>query len=156
MKKHLMLAMGLLSSVTAIANTTPDTTPAKETRPMLAIYLLDLNGKVAKPIRSTTYSVSQKNLHLCWEAVNVPFTAKNQVTEIFNAPAPAKFTEQGVTVVSSNDGKTHTISRQLASHNNEFIRKCWKFDKTDPKGEYTLQVRINNIEFPAMPFNIVK
>lgn len=156
MKKYLLLAMAF-ASTTALANTQVNTNATKETKPsMMALTTVDVSGKVAKPLNSTVYSLSREKTELCWEVINVPFTAKNKVTEVFNAPAKSKFTAPGSSIIVTNDDKTHTIVSYVANSNNEFIRKCWKFDKADPIGNYTLDLQVNDVIFPTQKFSVVK
>lgn len=159
MKKYLLLAMAF-ASTTALANTQANTnaTTTKEAKqPIMGLTTIDVGGKVAKSLNSTVYSLSKANTtQLCWEVINIPFTAKNKVTEVFTTPAKSKFTHPDASVTTSNEDKTHTIVSHIPSVNNEFIRKCWKFDKTDPIGNYTLDLRVNDIIFPTQKFSIVK
>lgn len=156
MKKYLLLAMAFASTA-ALANTQANTNATKEAKPpMMVLTTVDVSGKVAKPLNSTVYSLSREKTELCWEVINVPFIAKNKVVEVFNAPAKSKFTHPDASVTTSNEDKTHTIVSHVPSANNEFIRRCWKFDKTDPIGNYTLDLRVNDIIFPTQKFSIVK
>ena len=156
MKKYLLLAMAFASTAT-LANTQVNTNATKEAKPpIMALTTVDVSGKVAKALNSTVYSLSKEKTELCWEVINVPFIDKNKIIEVFNAPAKSKFTAPDASITTSNEDKTHTIVSHIPSVNNEFIRKCWKFDKTDPIGNYTLDLQVNDVIFPTQKFSVVK
>lgn len=160
MKKSLVLAMGLLATATTMAAEKTETAqpaPQKETRPVIGLVIYNTSGKVATPIKGLQYSLKKaKNLQLCWEVINTPLTANNLVIEEITAPAKSKFVSKDSNVVTSEDGKAHTVSTQIPSTTSEFLRRCWNFDKTDPKGTYSIKVRVNNIQFNNLNFEIVK
>ncbi|AMW17431.1 pseudouridine synthase [Glaesserella parasuis] len=154
MKKYLITITSLLLPSTMGFAATVKIAPEP---PMMVLTTIDFSGEVPKSLNSTTYSISNKKIQLCWEVINVPFTAQNKTTEIFNSPAKSTMMGgQGDNVVSTKDGKMHTITSQMKSVNNEFIRRCWKFDNTDPIGDYTLDLQINDTIFPTQKFKIVK
>lgn len=146
MKKALVLLTALVSA-SAFAETQP-----VDTRPMMKFGVYDTSNKVAREVPGNKYSISNKHHRLCWVAFNMPFQPSNQVVEVFNSPKNAKFSG----AVSSKDGKTHTIKLHTASSNNEFLERCWRFEKTDPKGKYSLSVSVNDVTFPATQFEVVK
>ena len=150
MKKALILLTSLVSA-SAFAETQP-----VDTRPMMKFGVYDTSNKVAREVANKKYSISNKNHTLCWSAFNMPFQPTNQVVEVFNSPQKAKFNNLQGSAVSAKDGKTHTISTNMPSVNNEFIERCWYFDKNDPVGKYTLELRVNNIAFPVQTFEVVK
>ncbi|WP_373767814.1 hypothetical protein [Glaesserella sp.] len=151
MKKTLGIVLSMLSVAVAAQNVQKQ----PEQRPMLNLAVYDTANKVAKPI-GTQYSVGKKGQQLCWVVINMPFQARNSVTEIFHSPAEAQFGDPAGTTVSSEDKKRHQISMTLPSSSNEFIQRCWRFDHRDPLGQYTLEVRVNDIVFPAQRFELIK
>ncbi|AUI66070.1 MULTISPECIES: pseudouridine synthase [Glaesserella] len=157
MKKYFALTMALVS-VTAVANTNKpvNSHTAEQKPPMMVLTTVDVSGKVMKPLNSRVYSLSKAKTELCWEVFNIPFIAKNRITEVFDTPDTAKFTTTDSSIVSSNDNKTHTIITYQPSINNELIRRCWKFDKTDPLGTYKLTLQVNDVTFPTQTFSVVK
>lgn len=151
MKKFFAAGMVLLSGM-AFAN------GAAQNPPMLKAGVYDISNKVARDI-GDTYSISNKNLRLCWSAFNMPFEAgnKNRVTQVFVAPNnKAKFSSPTGSTAVSKDGKTSTVTSMVASRNNEVIEECWRFDNTDPLGKYTLSVQVNDVAFGAYEFELVK
>ncbi|OOR98718.1 hypothetical protein B0187_07500 [Haemophilus paracuniculus] len=160
MKKYLTLATSLLAmSSVALAEEKPaQPAPASEAKPpMMVLYVLDSSSKVARPLQTTTYSVKNSKTHqLCWTAVNVPFKASNEVVENFVAPAESTFVAKNGSVISSKDKTKHEVTYRKPSVNNESIGNCWRFDNTDPKGQYSLQVRVNEVQFPTQTFTITE
>lgn len=161
MKKYLTLATSLLamSSFTLAEEKTVQSVQAtaEAKSPMISLYVLDSSSKIAHPLKTTTYSVKNTKTHqLCWTAVNVPFKASNEVIESFVAPAESTFMAKEGSVISSKDKTKHEITYRKPSTNNEFIGNCWKFDDSDPKGKYSLQVRVNDILFPVQNFEVTK
>lgn len=123
--------------------------------PMLKLAVYENDGKTTKELGSR-YDVKNEKLSLCWVIFNMPFETKNLVTEIFVSPAAATFHNNEGSSVKSNDGKTHTIQSELSRQNDNFLARCWKFDLNDPMGKYSVQVQINNIQFDAQTFELVK
>lgn len=150
MKKLVALTMGslaLFANTVSIAETNQ--------QPTLVLKVVDVSGKVRRPLEENKLSLSQKH-ELCWAAVNMPFLPNNQVVEVFQSPDKAKFAKADGNVVSSEDKKTHRVTFLKKSENNEYLSHCWKFDSSDPKGKYMLEVQVNNILFSPVAFEIVK
>lgn len=158
MKKSFMVMLTLFSA-TAIANEN-NTRAADQIdvakAPKLILEVYDNSNKVPKHIEGRKYSISKKAQQLCWTAFNMPFSPNNGIKEIFISPKKAKFMDKNSVVVPSKDGKMNVITAMLPSHNNEFIQRCWSFDKNDPLGTYQLKVFVNDIEFPQQKFELVK
>ncbi len=152
MKKSFVVLLGLLSAA-ALANNAGGEQQGNQ--PMLNLAVYDTSTQVAKPL-GTQYSVSAKGIQLCWVAFNMPFSANNKVIEIFQSPDKATFSDTVGLVVSSEDKLWHKVSSSLSSQNNEFIQRCWAFDKNDPLGKYTLDIQINNVRFASQEFELVK
>lgn len=154
MKKTVAM-FALAFSAMAMADTPSQSTQAlPQNQPMLKLGVYDLSNNVPREVEK--YSVSNKQHHLCWTAFNMPFEAKNDLIEVFTSPSKADFADNSGSISSSKDGKTHTITTQIASQNNQFVQRCWQFSKEDPIGKYSVKVRINNIEFPAQTFEVNK
>lgn len=159
MKKATILLLGLISYSAFAEEPAKQTTtqPQVDNRPMLNLFIVDRSNKVEKVIEGLKYSLKQsKQQRLCWRAVNIPFQPKNAVTEIFTSPRKSNFADPTVSVVSSKDGKKHTVTSYISTINNEYIARCWGFDNKDPIGKYTLEVNVNDIHFPPANFEIVK
>ena len=143
--------MATLVSATAFAES-----QAINTQPMMKFGVFDTSNKVVREVADNKYSISNKNHTLCWTAFNMPFQPDNNIVEIFKSPKKANFSDPQGNSTTSEDGQTHTISLNMKSVNNEFIERCWNFDKNDPLGKYTLEVKVNDINFPVQTFEVVE
>lgn len=169
MKKSLMTIIGLMALPTLAmqsnsnsqpAQVQPNTTQANKSQPTfqpkIKFSVYELNNNVPREI-GRQYSVSNKNHQLCWAVFNMPLEARNQVSERFQTPSRAKFADPQSRVQSSTDGLTHMIETTLPSAaNNEYLLRCWRFDHTDPLGRYSVDIRVNNVQFPTQTFELVK
>lgn len=159
MKKSLIIALSLVAG-SALANQATQQVPQQHGAqpPMLSVEVFDSSTGMPRIIEGRKFSVSKKNLDLCWTAFNVPITSNNSTVEVFVAPRKATFVSQGSKISKSKDGKKHTITSPFSTTQTDFdlVRKCWKFDKKDPLGKYTLEVQVNDIKFPPQTFHVVK
>lgn len=156
MKKALVLLLGLVSAGAFAENKAETAQPVSQ--PMLKMAVYDVSNKVAREVGSQ-YSISNKNHRLCWAAFNMAFDPadKNKVTLVFTAPNnKAKFVAPSGSTSVSADGKTSTVSMTIPSKGRESLENCWHFDHQDPLGKYTLTVRVNDTQFPATEFELVK
>lgn len=159
MKKALALA---LTFITISANAAPQKSKSanakqgKETRPILVLNVIDPGNKSPRALQTNVVSVS-RNHQLCWTAVNIARkkNRENEVVEIFNTPAPTNFSSQAGRVITSIDRRTHTVSTYMKHDKRDNISGCWGFEPNDPKGEYKVSVRINDIQFPPQPFVVI-
>ena len=157
MNKTFVLVLGILSSAVLAEDKVLQPLPEKVIEPKLHLAIFDTSNKVARQIEGLQYSLSNhKNLSLCWTAFDLAIKHKNQVKEIFSSPKKATFTDSSGINNRSKEGTKHQIETNLAGTNNEFIQKCWAFDKSDPLGKYSIEVQINNIKYPALSFEIIK
>lgn len=126
-------------------------------KPTIYLSMVKKEGNTLISLNSTTYSVSQKDVQLCWEVVNLPLNAANRVEETFRSPTKAQILpEKNAMLEVSNGGKTHKITSFLPTAKKNFIRRCWLFDHRDPVGEYKVDVKIGNLLFPTQTFTVVK
>ncbi|MDO4697695.1 MAG: hypothetical protein Q4A60_03325 [Pasteurellaceae bacterium] len=156
MKKSLAITLGLLAG-TALANQ-PNTSQAEAQPPSLTLEVFDTSTGVHSIVEGRKFSVSRKNIELCWTAFNLSIEPNNTSIEIFVSPKRATFVDQGSKISKSKDGRKHTITSTFSTDktDQDLVRKCWKFDKKDPLGKYTLEVQVNNIKFPPQTFHVVK
>lgn len=130
-----------------------------EAQPSLALRVFEVNNGVPAPTDSTIYSVSKKNTQqLCWLAFNMPFNAENVTVEVFKSPSSANFLRNRASIEANADKTLTTVTAQhvKAINNNQVISQCWRFDESDPLGQYSLSVRVNDIQFPPQTFTVVK
>ncbi|MDH2997793.1 hypothetical protein A1D22_00390 [Pasteurellaceae bacterium LFhippo2] len=154
MKKSLAIILGLVSA-TAFANQAASTATIGN-QPALAFGVYDVSNKVASLVPGNKYSVSKKDQRLCWTAFNMKFERTNAITEVFTAPKGGVFKDPVGNTVVSADGLTHTLTSSLASDNGEALQKCWVFDNSDPKGAYSVSVRVNDIQYPSQTFEVTE
>lgn len=156
MKKWWTAAAVLVWANTSFAAAEKKSEPAFDGKPAIAMQILDISGKVARPIKGTTLSISKKQNRLCWSSVNVPTVGKVMVAEAFYAPSEFKIFSEGSEVRTSPDKKSHTVVTHMNQVGNQNITRCWNFDESDPKGKYQMEIQINNQVFKGLSFEIVK
>lgn len=148
-----MLATAIAATTSAYANTENKTA----TEPKMYLAVLDVSNKVARNTNSLQYSVSNKNLQLCWTAKDMKFDPanNNKVLEVFTTPSDKSvFMKPGSTV--TKEGNVVYIRSTKKSEKGEHITACWRFDNTDPLGKYNLGVQINDVQFSGLQFELVK
>lgn len=152
----ILTSTALLFSVNAIAqNKAPEKkAPAQ---PEIFVSVFDASQNPFTDTNTTTLSRSAENRRLCWVA-NGKFNKSVNLVETFNAPAAqTMMVGEHSRVSTSNDGKTNTIRGTEESYNNgKYLFKCWRFDKNDPVGKYTLQIKADKQTFPALSFSVTE
>lgn len=130
----------------------------EEARPVVLLAVYDVtDSKNVKRLEKREVSRSNPNHRLCWTAANVEPNNANLTIEQFTTPTTINFVdEQGVRAQHDKSGKVHLFTGRAATLNGGLVEKCWKFDKKYPVGEYGFALRVNNTEFSAMTFKIVK
>lgn len=133
-------------------------TQVEEARPVVLLAVYDVtDSKNVKRLEKREVSRSNPNHRLCWTAANVDPINVNLTIEQFTTPTTINFVdEQGVRAQHDKSGKVHLFTGRAATLNGGLVEKCWKFDKKYPVGEYGFALRVNNTEFSAMTFKIVK
>lgn len=133
-------------------------TQVQEARPVVVLAVYDVtDSKNVKRLEKREVSRSNPNHRLCWTAANVEPINVNLTIEQFTTPTTINFVdEQGVRAQHDKSGKVHLFTGRAATLNGGLVEKCWKFDKKYPVGEYSLALRVNDIEFSAITFKIVK
>lgn len=133
-------------------------TQVEEARPVVLLAVYDVtDSKNVKRLEKREVSRSNPNHRLCWTAANVEPNNANLTIEQFTTPTTINFVdEQGVRAQHDKSGKVHLFTGRAATLNGGLVEKCWKFDKKYPVGEYGFALRVNNTEFSAMTFKIVK
>ncbi|MFB2538236.1 MULTISPECIES: hypothetical protein [unclassified Acinetobacter] len=152
-----------ISITSSVANTPAATTNVnnnvnapKVNPPTFAIGAFEnINGKLNS--LNTNVAVKSNSTHrICWTINNTGYHGQTKLEEIINAPARSQFVDPDSTHVErSNDGRYHRIERLVyLSPEQDAISKCWKFDNTDPSGEYNIQLKVGDIVFPAQRFSL--
>lgn len=158
MKKILVMATAVVAIFASNVSLAENKETKVKVQPKIALRVLDTSGKVVRDTGSLSYSVSNKNLMLCWDAFDMEFQSgkQNNVVEIFVAPNEnVKFMKQGATVRKVDNSVT-VNSLSVATNGDKLLQSCWLFDNTDPLGKYSLSVQINDIIFDSLSFELVK
>lgn len=108
-----------------------------------------------KPTSQNAVSRSNPNMQICWIAFDLNMTPKVNVTELIISPQRTIFGTATGQSSSSADGKQHQILSTLDNVNGT-VSQCWQFDKTDPIGQYSIDIQIDDIVFPTQIFNVIK
>lgn len=158
--RYLVLAATLLSS-TAFANDIQSaefTEPqlATPSTPMAAVSVVEAVGGVQKILNSTEISRSNPNHNLCWDASGVGRSHPDghRVQETIQSPAFMRFVDPNASIYSGDNGTRHIIS-SVEVGTADSVGRCWKFDNTDPVGNYTLTLNVDGVEFPSLAFTVV-
>lgn len=151
MKKLLAVTFGLLSANSFAETPNSDAV----TQPKLAFGIYDVSGESPRLIKGNTLSVSKKH-RACWIVANAPYSDSNKVVETITSPKKTTFTASQGEVQYSKNGLTAQITTMRAPNLNNQFSQCWAFKKNDPKGTFSISVRINDVEFPAQTFKVVK
>lgn len=110
------------------------------------------DGTSGLELNAGSYHLSQQQ-SLCWVAENIPAAPQQQIVmESFHTPVGVRFSQSSVWVVSNNDNSHHVITSPKTPNANRQYHTCWRFDQSDPFGDYRLQVRIGDVEFPPYSF----
>lgn len=127
----------------------------EENRPILVLRVMD-NSSPPKIVEGKKVSVS-KNQDLCIILDNIPYKADNRITYYFTSPAPTKFEAPNMQVKTSADKKNFEIATNVKNAVPEMksFHQCWRFENSDPKGIYKLDVKINDISFKGLSFEVV-
>ena len=150
MKKALIIAALSASLSTQVALSETPNDQEQQSRLYLGVY--DVSSKLPVLLDKLEISRSSKKQQLCWQ-INGSFG------KIFTSPAKANFyisSDIGM-VTSSEDKKTHTITSQRDSLNDgKLVINCWSFDQKDPRGKYTIFIKLGEIEYGPLAFTVVK
>lgn len=151
------LALAMVSHYSFAAAEKPISKPLPfDGKPAIVVQVFDINGKVARPIKGNKLNIEKKQNRLCWNSVNVPVQGKVMIAEAIYAPGPAKASSEGSQVQPSPDGTSNTIITNINNATENYVSRCWTFDKSDPIGKYRLDVQINDQVFKGLEFEIVK
>lgn len=121
----------------------------------VALSAVEMVGDVKKILHTTRVSRSNPNHHLCWEVVGVArlHTDGHRVQEVIVSPTFMRFIDPNASIYSGDNGTRHIID-SVVSGTADAVSKCWKFDSTDPVGNYTLTLTVSGVPFTALPFTV--
>lgn len=121
----------------------------------VALSAVEVVGGVRKVLNTTYVSRSNPNHSLCWEVVGVARSHADghRVQEVIVSPAFMRFIDPNASIYSGDNGTRHIID-SVVSGTADSANKCWKFDSTDPVGNYTLTLTVSGVPFTALPFTV--
>ncbi|AWI51629.1 hypothetical protein AM202_02850 [Actinobacillus minor 202] len=155
MKKLVILSIGFITTAIASANEKQEIKLPFNGKPSVVLRVVDFSTKSPRVIDGKSVSISKKQ-QLCWSSVNVPVSSKVRIAEAFYTPAETDFSSPGMVINASDNKKEFLILGEVASVNNEYISRCWKFDTTDPIGTYHMEIQIGDFVFKNLSFNVIK
>lgn len=123
--------------------------------PKMILGVFEHTNTGLKPTSQNAISRSNPNIRICWVAYDLNIPRKVNVTETILSPQRAVFENNNGQTYSSADGKQHQILSTLDNVNGA-VSQCWQFDKTDPIGQYRIDIQIDEIVFPTQKFSVVK
>lgn len=156
MKKALSVC-AVIATLLVSHNALADEKESKAKQPKLVLQVLDTSNKLGRDTGKKIYSVSNKNLVLCWTAFDMEFMMgnNNTVIETFTPPADSTIMKPNATV-RKVDNSIIITSKAVAKDNGKVVQECWQLDETDPLGKYHLTVQVNDIVFQGLSFDVVK
>ncbi len=151
-----MKKFSLISLVSCVLLFTSNTSIAA---PNFKISILEYDAKLGGAVesKSNTISLSQKNKQVCWFNTGLKPNAIYHIKQTMVSPEGGFFSmPSGITL--SNEEKTrHAIVSTNKTSADGIINMCWAFaTDTDPVGDYSLQVKINQDEYPALKFKLIQ
>lgn len=97
------------------------------------------------------YSKSDNNRQFCWELKDLADSAQPmKFSLIITSPGNATFHFNNAT---SADNTRHKFAFSATPVNGRIIN-CWKFDHSDPLGDYSLKLISDNAEYPLQNFEL--
>lgn len=158
MKKILTLSLLMIAmSASVFAEQAPQS-QAENQEPVLYLSVFDTSASSPRDLKTQKLSRTNKNLQLCWLARGT-FKQMADVVEQFSSPAKMTFkvnSGEGL-VTSSKDKRSHTITMKRPSvSDSSVVSACWRFDNSDPIGKYSLQVKVDDIQYTPLNFEVVK
>ncbi|MBS9783217.1 MAG: hypothetical protein KGV46_01535 [Pasteurella sp.] len=127
--------------------------------PNFKISVLQYNPSSGSAVdsKSNTISLSQKNKQVCWFKRDLKPNTIYHIKQTVLSPAGGFFsTPSGITLTNEEKTRHAIVSTNKASAEG-VINTCWAFaTDTDPIGDYSLQVKINQDEYPALKFKLVQ
>lgn len=157
MKKILTAAVLLNIFAAAVANTASAVTlPDQEAKqPKMAFGVYEQTKTGLKPANQTVLSRTDGKTRLCWAAYDLPLQPSANIVEHIASPSAAVFNDPQGRSERTHNGLQHHIyfDRILLDGT---VSRCWQFSKTDPIGEYKMQIEVGKIQFPAYTFTVTE
>lgn len=93
-----------------------------------------------------------KGPDLCWKVSGLVSGQTYLGVETFVAPDGARFTDGAYQAKTLEDGVRHEIGFAFSANRNGEVNRCWKFDSSDPLGQYKLTLRVGETVFSPFDF----
>lgn len=122
--------------------------------PTAIIGVYDTAYSPAQAVVNATLSKNSATHRLCWKVEGLTPDTPYNVSEHILSPSFATFADKEARNGRSPDGLYHRILKTTSSSGHGDLQKCWRFDKTDPNGEYQIQLAINDLIFPVRIFYV--
>lgn len=146
MKKLITItALGVISAGTINAHA--------QGAPTLTVDVYQVMDNQGTPVNDRTVRLHQQNNQLCWLAQGLDGAAGNlPVYEHITSAGPTEFTDTSAYNARSPSGTHHYLNSTRLVSSEGSIQKCWRFDGTEPTGNYSIYIRIGDWGFPAQSF----
>ncbi len=127
--------------------------------PNFRASILQYDPKIGRGIenKSNIISLSQKNKQVCWFNTGLNPNTVYHIKQVMISPPEGFFTiPAGITLANEENTRHAIVSTNKASADGT-LSMCWSFaTDTDPTGDYSLQVKVNQNEYPVLKFKLVK
>lgn len=130
--------------------------PAVNAQPTvnLVLAMTEVVNGMYRSADTNVLSRSNPNQRICWQATGVANGVNGWLLEeIISSPAAMQFADPNAEIYSSNGGTTHAIYSRVSGQG-DTVTKCWRFDNTDPVGNYGIAIKINGTSLPPARFVI--
>ncbi|MDG6882693.1 Uncharacterised protein [Phocoenobacter uteri] len=127
--------------------------------PNFKASILQYNPKLGGVVesKSNIISLSQRNKQVCWFNTGLKPNTIYHIKQTILSPRGGFFSiPAGITLANEEKTRHAIVSTNKASADG-IVSMCWAFaTDTDPVGEYSLQVKVNQDEYPALKFTLVQ
>lgn len=120
----------------------------------LVLAMTEVVNGMYRSADTNVLSRSNPNQRICWQATGIVNGVNGWLLEeVITTPAAMQFADPNAEIYSSNGGTTHAIYSRVSGQG-DTVTKCWRFDNTDPVGNYGLAIKINGTSLPPARFVI--
>ncbi|MDO4427701.1 MAG: hypothetical protein Q4B88_06180 [Moraxella sp.] len=119
--------------------------------PVVAVAMTEEVNGIRRNSGTNVVSRSNPNQHLCWQTSGFAVQEGQLIEETIVSPASMRFTDPNAQIFSTNNGTLHRMYSNVQKSSNG-VGKCWQFGSTDPVGDYMIELKIGDVNFPALPF----
>ncbi|PID51132.1 MAG: hypothetical protein CR960_02505 [Pasteurellales bacterium] len=121
----------------------------------ISILQYNPNSGSAIESKSNEISLSQKNKQVCWFNTGLKPNSIYHIKQTIISPNDGFFSMPAGITLSNEEKTRHAIVSTNKASAEGVINTCWAFaTDTDPIGDYSLQVKVNQDEYPALKFKL--